>query len=133
MKVFRSDISNKEFPVSEKVSASTIRHSILNLIQEEHPHFTHGSNLSHSELAKYRGKAIADYLNREIGELSELEKHVLDSLTSNKTLTDKLDVEDKQVLTYGQRVADKVASFGGSWTFIILFGVFIFLWICLNI
>jgi hypothetical protein len=34
MKTFRSDISTKEFPISEKVSAKTIRHSILSLIQK---------------------------------------------------------------------------------------------------
>ncbi|MCB0445112.1 MAG: DUF1003 domain-containing protein, partial [Gelidibacter sp.] len=35
--------------------------------------------------------------------------------------------------TLGQRVADKVATFGGSWTFIISFGVFLILWISLNV
>lgn len=43
MKTFRSDISNKVFPISEKVSAKTIRHSILDLIQRENPQFTHES------------------------------------------------------------------------------------------
>jgi uncharacterized membrane protein len=36
-------------------------------------------------------------------------------------------------MTYGQRIADKVASFGGSWTFIISFCVFLLVWICMNI
>jgi uncharacterized membrane protein len=36
-------------------------------------------------------------------------------------------------MTFGQRIADKVASFGGSWTFIISFGVFLLLWISINI
>lgn len=133
MKTFRSDISNKVFPISEKVSAKTIRHSILDLIQRENPQFTHESYLSLSELNKYREKAISDYLVKEIGELTELEKTVLTSLTNNSTLTDKIDGEEKQSLTTGQRIADKVASFGGSWTFIISFGVFIFIWISINI
>ena len=133
MKTFRSDISNKVFPISEKVSAKTIRHSILDLIQRENPQFTHESYLSLSELNKYREKAISDYLVKEIGELTELEKTVLTSLTNNSTLTDKIDGEEKQSLTTGQRITDKVASFGGSWTFIISFGVFIFIWISINI
>jgi uncharacterized membrane protein len=57
---------------------------------------------------------------------------VLSSVTNNNTLTDKIDGDD-QILTPGQRIADKVATFGGSWTFIISFGVFIFLWITVNI
>lgn len=133
MKTFRSDISDKEFPVSEKVSAKTIRHSILNLIQQDHPQFSHESSISLSELNKYREKAISDYLVKEVGELTELEKTVLNSITNNITLTDKIDGDEKQILTTGQRIADKVASFGGSWTFIISFGVFIFIWISLNV
>jgi uncharacterized membrane protein len=133
MKTFRSDISDNEFPIADKVSAKTIRHSILNFIQKDHPQFSHESSLSVSELESYREKHISEYLTREIGELSDLEKTVLTSLTENTTLSDKIDGDDQQVLTFGQRIADKVASFGGSWTFIISFGVFIFLWISLNI
>ena len=132
MESFRSDISNVEFPVIEKISAKTIRHSILSLIQKDYPHFSHESFLSRSELSKYREKAITHYLFKEVGELSELEKTVLTSMTNNNTLTDKID-GDEQILTSGQRIADKVATFGGSWTFIISFGVFIFIWISLNI
>ena len=133
MKTFRSDISNKEFPISEKVSGKVIRHSILNLIQKDNPQFSHENYLSLSELNNFREKAISDYLVKEIGELTELEKTVLSSVTNNNTLTDKIDTDEKQKLTAGQRIADKVASFGGSWTFIISFGVFIFIWISINI
>jgi uncharacterized membrane protein len=133
MKTFRSDISNNEFPDSEKVSAKTIRHSILNLIQKDNPQFSHESYLSLGELNSYGEKAISDYLIKEIGELSDLEKTVLNSLINNKTLTDKINDEDEKVFTIGQRIADKVASFGGSWPFIISFGVFIFIWILVNV
>jgi uncharacterized membrane protein len=133
MKTFRSDISNTEFPVSEKISAKTIRHSILSMIQKDNPQFSHESYLSRSELNNYREKAISHYLVEEIGELSELEKTVLTSLTKNKTLTDKIEIEENQILTFGQRIADKVATFGGSWTFIISFGVFIIIWISTNV
>jgi len=133
MKTFKSDISDIDFPVSEKVSAKTIRHSILDLIQRDHPGFSHDSFVSKSELNYYREKAISEYMIKEIGELTALEKTVLNSVTDNKTLTDKIEGDEKQILTFGQRIADKVASFGGSWTFIISFGVFILCWISLNV
>jgi len=41
-------------------------------------------------------------------------------------------VEEEDRLTFGQRLADKVASFGGSWTFIISFGVVMLIWVILN-
>jgi uncharacterized membrane protein len=133
MDTFRSDLSNKEFPVSDKISAKTIRHSVLNLIQKDNPQFSHESFLSRNELNVYREKYITEYLIKEIGELSDLEKSVLASLSNNTTLTDKIEGDDQQNLTTGQKVADKVASFGGSWTFIISFGVFIFIWITINV
>ncbi len=133
MKTFRSDISNKDFPLSEKVSGTTIRHAILDLIQKENPAFTHESVLAKSELNVYREKYLSDYMSDEKGELSDLEKTVLSSLAGNRTLTDKLDGDEVPNLSFGQRIADKVATFGGSWTFIISFGIFIFIWISLNV
>jgi len=43
-----------------------------------------------------------------------------------------LNVEEQERMTLGQRVADKVASFGGSWPFIFLFGVVMLIWVLLN-
>jgi hypothetical protein len=62
MESFRSDISNVEFPVKEKISAKTIRHSILSLIQKDYPQFSHESFLSRTELNEYKERAIKDYL-----------------------------------------------------------------------
>ena len=133
MSTFISDLSHKEFPETEKVATRTIRHSVLNLIQKDNPTITHGSFIAESVLNDYRGRYILEYLTHELGELSHLEKAVLISLTENTTLTDKLDGEDVQVLTYGQKLADKVASFGGSWTFIMSFFFFILVWIVINV
>ena len=41
-------------------------------------------------------------------------------------------VEEEERLTFGERIADRVASFGGSWTFIILFAVVLLIWVVLN-
>jgi len=133
MKTFISDLSNKEFPTVQRVSGMSIRHSLLNFIQKENPDFTSANYLSLSELTKFRKNYIAHFLTEEIGELNELDKTVLTSLTERTTLTNKVDEDEKQALSLGQRIADKVASFGGSWTFIISFGVFIVIWISFNI
>jgi uncharacterized membrane protein len=133
METFKSDLSNIEFPISDKISARTIRHTILNLIQKDNPKISHESFLSRSELNAYREKYISEFLIREIGELTDLEKTVLASLTHDTTLANKIEADDQQVLTTGQKIADKVATFGGSWTFIISFGIFIFIWITINV
>jgi uncharacterized membrane protein len=131
MKTFISDLSKAEFPIRDKVSAKSIRTSILDLIEKEHPEFNKNGCLSISELNMFRQKYLAEYLIKETGELSELESTVLHSLKNRNTLVDKIESVEEP-FTFGQRVADKVASFGGSWKFIISFGVFLLLWIIAN-
>lgn len=129
---FISDISQKEFPIADKIAAKTIRNPILALIQNDYPDFDEDKFLSIGELNMYREKYISNYLLVEIGELSNLETRVIGSLNEDKSLVSI--VEDEiGVRTVGQKVADKVAAFGGSWKFIILFGVFILFWILINI
>jgi uncharacterized membrane protein len=129
---FISDISKKEFPISDKVSAKTIRNPILALIQNDYPDFDADKFLSISELNMYREKYISNYLLVEIGELTNLETRVIGSLNEDKSLVSTVE-DEAGIRTLGQVVADKVAAFGGSWKFIIFFGVFILLWILANI
>jgi uncharacterized membrane protein len=64
--------------------------------------------------------------------LLKLQKDFTKSLHKLKSLTKTVEETDFSDLTLGQRVADKVATFGGSWTFIISFGFVITLWISIN-
>lgn len=131
MSTFRSDLSNDQFPLAERISGKTIRGSILELIRKEHPDFTESHFLSIGELNDYREKYLSNMMEEQLGELSSLDKTVLESLNEKKLLSDQLeDAASKDTL--GQRVADKVASFGGSWTFIISFMVFLLIWIAFN-
>ena len=134
MKTFISDLSGKEYPVSEKVSGKSLRRSIIKLIEKENPHFTPENVLSIEELDEYREKYVSDYLKVQLDEIDETEKTVLESITGKTSLTSKLEEdEEDQVINFGQRLADNVATFGGSWTFIISFSFFILIWISLNV
>jgi len=120
--------------VSEKISGKSLRHSIISLIQKDNPQFTIDSFISIEELDDYRERYVSDYLKTQIDEMSDTEKIVIDSITNKTSLINKLeDDDDVQALNLGQKLADKVATFGGSWTFIISFGVFILLWITVNV
>jgi len=127
---FVSSISHKEFPISEKVYGRSVRKPIFDLIIKENPEFAKNSVLSVSELNYFREKYIGSLLLNEEGELSGLEKVVLDSMKHRKSIT-KL-IEERATYTFGQKVADKVAEFGGSWTFIISFMIFLLAWIFMN-
>lgn len=131
METFTSDLSKKEFPTRERVSARTIRPAILRIINLAHPEFNADAYCSIAELNVYRQKYIQDYLLKEVGELSELEDTVLHSLERKEMLVNRIE-ETPDKPTLGQRLADAVASFGGSWTFILSFGFFLVLWIAVN-
>ncbi|MBC7495473.1 MAG: DUF1003 domain-containing protein [Flavobacterium sp.] len=130
---FTSDISGLEFDIKNKVSANSIRLPLLNLIQKDYPDFDASKTLSESELLIYREKYIGNFLTDEAGELTDLHKNIVHSITDDKSIVSKLqddEVDDDR--TFGQIVADNVAAFGGSWKFIILFFIFILLWIAAN-
>lgn len=119
--------------MAEQISGKIVQPNILDLIQKENPNFTTDSFLSISELNAYREKYLRALLDRERIAISDLEGAVLTSISNETTLADKIEFEDGEQYTFGQKLADKVASFGGSWTFIISFGVFLFIWIITNV
>ena len=71
-------------------------------------------------------------LESEKGELTSLENEVLTSLRNHETLSKNVDSEFEGEWTLGERLADRIATFGGSWIFLILFGLFLLVWISIN-
>ncbi len=131
METFKSDLSGKVFPLSERVYADVIHNAILEKIREQKPSFNEDACLAASELNVYKLQYLSEHLTSELGDLGELEQTVLDSIGDKKTISAQ--IEDKEVPeTLAQRLADKVAAFGGSWKFIISFSVVLILWICFN-
>lgn len=129
---FKSDISGISFPESEKIYGRAIHDPILGLIKKEYPDFDAEDCISINELNVYRQKYISNYLSSEIGALSAMEKNVISSLKEDKSIVSIVE-EEEETRNLGQKVADKVADFGGSWTFIISFVVFISIWIGSNV
>ncbi|KGO89906.1 DUF1003 domain-containing protein [Flavobacterium suncheonense] len=132
MKTFVSDISGQEFPMADCVYAKMIRKAIFDCIKGEYPDFNLDSVLSISELNYFREKYISTFLLKETRELNELEKTVIKSLKDKQSVLTQLEDETADY-TFGQKIADKVAEFGGSWTFIISFVIFLALWILVNV
>lgn len=65
-------------------------------------------------------------------QLGVQEKHVAHHLAERTHITRNVSQDFSEQMTFGQKLADKVASFGGSWTFISLFAVVLFIWVLLN-
>ena len=133
MSTFTSDLSGTEFDESEKLSAKTIRRSLMKLIREDHPDFSEDQFLAESELSYYRDKYMVQALTAELSKQEQIDGALIHRLTNMVSEPVATPAEEHARLSFGQRVADNVAEFGGSWTFIISFGLFIALWIGSNV
>lgn len=61
-----------------------------------------------------------------------MDQDVVEAIRDNSILSENIKENSLKPLTTGDRIADKVASFGGSWTFIISFFIFLLAWMFLN-
>ena len=125
-------ICGRSFPAHAVVSAETIRESIFQNIQTEYPAWSHDSFICHRDLARFRGAYVHSLLESEKGELTTLEREVVESLREHELLAENVDEAFEQKRTLGERLADRIAEFGGSWTFMICFAVFLAVWIAVN-
>jgi uncharacterized membrane protein len=128
-----SCISKTEIKKGEEVSGHEIREGIFKLIKADHPEFDLDCYITLYELNTYRRHYLGLLVEQERGELDVIDKDVMTALKNNSILTENIEDDIDERLTVGQQLADKIATFGGSWTFIITFFTFILLWICANI
>ncbi len=79
-----------------------------------------------------RNAYVRGLMVKDLGDLDAVEQKVVQSMKDHELLSGNLNREFDDHLTPGQKVADKVAAFGGSWRFISLFGAFMVVWISIN-
>lgn len=125
-------VCNKSRRPAEMIAGDLVRDPIVKLIQKQHPGWTTKDVICMEDLNRFRSEYVEDVLEEDKGELSILEQDVLRSLKEEELLSKDLNKEFDRELTFGERAADKIASFGGSWKFIIIFGATLGGWIILN-
>jgi uncharacterized membrane protein len=126
-------VTKTNVPLSETYRGAEIRTALLELIQKDHPDFTRESYISIDKLNEYRRRYITQLIEQDVGEVSHLEEDVIHAIQANKLLSENIEEDISEPLTIGQKVADQIAAFGGSWTFIIIFFTFLALWMAVNI
>src|SRR6059036_2898967 len=112
--------------------AELIRPSLLEFIKKKLPDLDSNGFICLDDLGEFRKDYIKEVLEDEIGELSALDQEVVESLEQHEILSSDISKQFEKKLTFGERLSDHIASFGGSWRFIILFGAVLFGWIILN-
>src|SRR5216117_2351900 len=112
--------------------AELIRPSLLEFIKKKLPDLDSKGFICLDDLGDFRKDYIKEVLEDEIGELSALDQEVIESLQQHEILASNIEEQFERKLTFGERLSDHIASFGGSWRFISLFGAVLFGWIILN-
>lgn len=77
-------------------------------------------------------KSIQDLLTIKDDQFSSLHRIVADSIKEQQLISHRLRKDLHSKVHFGEKLADKVASFGGSWKFIIIFCATLIAWIILN-
>jgi len=126
-------ISGKPCSSEHAVPLSALHQTIQQYVFRNYPGANSDSIISDEQLINLEKNYLNEILTSELGELDDLEKDVLTSISQSKILSEKIeDIMDEKT-TFGDRLSDKVASFGGSWRFIIAFFAFMAFWIVLNV
>jgi uncharacterized membrane protein len=111
--------------------AAIIRPALAQLIQKEIGHWDDSQWICVDDLQRFQQQYVSSLLKDEQGELSELDREVLDGLQKHEILSRDPEAVEAN-LSFGQRLADRIAEFGGSWSFIIVFALILFGWMALN-
>ena len=126
-------ITGRDLPRKQLVNLETIRPTLADLIHRDHPGLPHDALVSRSEIARYRTRYVEELLSAETGDISEIERRVAESLATNETLAENVEEEFEEKRSFGEVVSDHLASFGGSWMFILSFLVMLGVWIAFNL
>jgi uncharacterized membrane protein len=129
---FQCQICKQEKKKSEVVPGSFVRNPIVAKIKQTVPAWSPEGYICLSDLNRFRAEYVQSVIEEDKGQLSTLEEQVVESMKDQDLITKNLNLAYEQQLTTGQRMADKIADFGGSWPFIGIFGVVLILWMLLN-
>ena len=126
-------ITGKLCRESDLTPFSAVRPSLTPMLLRRVPALQPDDLISGEALDDARADYVRSLLETQLGELTHLEEDVVSSLHHHELLAENTAEDDDGVLTIGQKLADHMASFGGSWRFIIFFGSVLVLWIAGNV
>ena len=125
-------VCGKKFSTRNLIPMGAIRKVITEEISHDFPEWLPQNFICQADLTKYRIQYVHSLLKSEKGEVTDLEFEVIKSMEQHELITRNVENKLDQHWTLGERLADKIATFGGSWAFLICFAIFIAIWIVVN-
>ncbi|HEY4662449.1 MAG TPA: DUF1003 domain-containing protein [Candidatus Humimicrobiaceae bacterium] len=117
---------------SELLPLELIDPELFDFIKEKYPDCSDEGYICKSDLSLIKLKYVEEVLRKEKGEITALEEKVFNSIKEQETIARNVNIEFEEQLTTGQKLSDKIAAFGGSWKFIMIFFVIIIVWMVIN-
>jgi uncharacterized membrane protein len=112
--------------------AEMIRPSLLESMRKRYPKWDGHGFVCFDDIGDCRRDYVKEVLQEELGELTALDQEVVESLREHEIITSNIEKQFEHKLTFGERLSDRIAEFGGSWKFLISFGAVLLGWIVLN-
>ena len=128
-----SALSGKKYRRREMVNIDGLRPSLAERIRSDFPDLPANAMISRTELARYRMIYVEELLQQEHGEFTELDRQVAESISNQDTIAENTEEEFEEHRTIGEVLSDHLASFGGSWAFLISFFTVLLIWMGFNL
>jgi uncharacterized membrane protein len=125
-------VCRRHFKVGEVIKAKLVEEPLAQLIREKHPKWSPRGFICLADLNLFRTRYVTEVLKSASQEVFDLEEGMAKSLEEEEVLSRNINQEFEDSLTLGQRLADRLADFGGSWTFISIFMTILIIWMAIN-
>lgn len=119
-------------PSDQHYKISELEKELQTFILKKEPTLTSQTSISYLSLLNYRFQSLNEQLKNEVSTSKQLDHELKHKIRTQQVHIKNVNDALKTKETFGQRVADGIAKFGGSWIFIILFIVVLAAWIALN-
>lgn len=126
-------VTGESVPDSDLVPLEALRPPLVAMIRRDYPALDGKARISPGAIDRYRLQYVQDLLRQERGELTQLDEEVTRSLAEGAVISANVEEGYAEARTFGERLSDRMASFGGSWPFLILFAVFLAVWVGINV
>lgn len=128
----KCEICHKEFSSAKLFPIRLIRNSLFDAICNKDSTINRNGYICYPDLREIRSEHIERLLTADKGVISKLEKEVIASLKKQDILAENINKKFEKKLTFGEKMSDRVAKFGGSWKFILSFFVVMIAWMVFN-
>ena len=125
-------VCGKRYKIGEVIKGKLIEKSIAKLIHGKHPKWSSTGYICLADLNLFRTQYVTKVLKDASQEVYDLGKGMGKSLEEEELLARNINQDFEDSLTLGQRMADRLADFGGSWVFISIFMTVLIIWMAIN-